>query len=88
VSSSDNFYKSDVLLFQSQKPTFSEKVGFFFISISQQLIEAIKKMDKEKQEAFVEELLAVISPEYLASIREARKDYKQGRTYSHEEVFG
>jgi|WetSurMetagenome_2_1015567.scaffolds.fasta_scaffold35299_3 hypothetical protein len=26
--------------------------------------------------------------EYLASIREAREDYREGRVYSYEEVFG
>jgi len=30
---------------------------------------------------------AATSPEYLASIREARKDYRQGRILSHEKVF-
>jgi hypothetical protein len=34
-----------------------------------------------------EDLLAGISPEYLASIREAREDYRRGRVLSHEDVF-
>ena len=53
-----------------------------------QIISAVKNMEKEQQESFVEDLLAATSPEYLASIREAREDYKAGRVYTHEEVFG
>ena len=53
-----------------------------------QIVDAVKNMDKEEQEDFIEDLLAAISPEYLESIREARQDYKEGRVYSHEEVFG
>lgn len=59
------------------------------ISISrEQIVEAIKKMDESAREAFIEDLIAMLSPAYLESIREARQDYKAGRTYSHKEVFG
>ena len=59
------------------------------ISISrEQIVEAIKKMDESAREAFIEDLIAMLSPAYLESIREARRDYKTGRTYSHKEVFG
>ncbi len=59
------------------------------LSISrEQIIAAVKKMKKTQREAFIEDLLAAVSPTYLASIREARQDYQEGRTYSHEEVFG
>ena len=54
----------------------------------QQLIVAIKKMKKREREAFLEDLLAATSPSYLASIREAREDYRRGRVSSHEEIFG
>ncbi len=54
---------------------------------TEQFITAVKNMKKEKQESFIEDLLAAVSPEYLESIRQARKDYKEGRVYSHEEVF-
>lgn len=37
---------------------------------------------------FLEELLMAGSPEYLKSIEEARQNYKEGRVYSHQEVFG
>ena len=53
-----------------------------------QIISAVKKMERERQESFIEDLLAAVSPEYLASIREAREDYSAGRVYSHNEVFG
>lgn len=36
---------------------------------------------------FLEDLLAAMSPKYLRSIREARRDYKAGKVKSHEEVF-
>jgi hypothetical protein len=52
------------------------------------IIEAVKKMKKKEREAFLEDLLASTSPEYLESIKEARVDYKAGRVKSHEEVFG
>ena len=58
------------------------------ISISpEQIIAAVKQMKKEQREAFIEDLLAAVSPVYLNSIREARDDYQAGRVYSHEEVF-
>jgi len=54
----------------------------------EEVIEAIKAMRKKEREAFLEDLLAATSPEYLKSIREARADYKAGRVKSHAEVFG
>ena len=50
------------------------------------IIEAVRKM--KEREAFLEDLLAATSPEYLESIREARADYGAGRVKTHEEVFG
>ncbi len=52
------------------------------------IIEAVKRMKKKEREAFLEDLLALTSPEYLESTREARADYRAGRVKSHEEVFG
>ena len=52
------------------------------------IIEAVKKMKKREREAFLEDLLAATSPEYLESIREARADYTAGRVKTHEEIFG
>jgi len=53
-----------------------------------EIIEAVKRMKKRERDAFLEDLLASTSPEYIASIKEARADYKAGRVKSHEEVFG
>jgi hypothetical protein len=50
------------------------------------IIEAVKGMPKKERDAFLEDLLASTSPDYLRSIREARADYKAGRVKSHEEV--
>ena len=52
------------------------------------IIGAIKKMNKNERDAFLEDLLASTSPEYLKSIKEARSDYKAGRVKTHREVFG
>ena len=46
---------------------------------SEEIIEAVKKMKKEARHTFLKELLASTSPEYLESIREARKHYKRGK---------
>lgn len=54
----------------------------------QEIIGAIKAMNKRDREAFLEELLAATSPEYLESIKEARADYKAGKVKTHDEVFG
>jgi len=53
-----------------------------------ELIDAVKEMKKKERDAFLEDLLASTSPEYLQSIKEARADYKTGRTKTHSEVFG
>lgn len=54
----------------------------------QDIIEAVRKMKKRERDAFLEDLLAATSPEYLAGIEEARADYKSGRISTHAEVFG
>ena len=54
----------------------------------QDIISAVKKMKKAERDVFLEDLLAAMSPDYLKSIKEARADYKAGRIYSHDEVFG
>jgi hypothetical protein len=40
------------------------------------------------QDNLAEDLLALSSLEYLASIQSARKDVANGNLYNHEEVFG
>jgi PHD/YefM family antitoxin component YafN of YafNO toxin-antitoxin module len=54
----------------------------------QEIIGAVKSMNKKDRDDFLEELLAATSPEYLKSIKEARADYKAGRVKTHDEVFG
>lgn len=64
-------------------------LGTVKIEITQEeIIKAVKEMKRKKREAFLEDLLAATSPEYLQGIREARADYKAGRVKSHKEVFG
>ena len=47
-----------------------------------EIVEAVKKMKRKEREAFIEDLIASTSPEYLQSIREARAEYKAGKTKS------
>jgi len=58
------------------------KEKFLLIERSNEIVSALVEID------FFEDLLAKTSKEYLKSIREARKQYKSGKTYSHAEVFG
>lgn len=51
------------------------------------LVAALQGLSDEDKEFFIENLLAATNPEYLKSIDEARKDYKEGRTVSYEELF-
>lgn len=51
------------------------------------LISALNELDPDDKEFFIENLLAATSPEYLRSIKEAREDYKAGRTVSHAKLF-
>jgi hypothetical protein len=54
---------------------------------TEEIIEAVRRMKKKQREAFIEDLLASTSPDYLTSIRKAREDFKAGRVKSHREVF-
>ncbi|MBW2195856.1 MAG: hypothetical protein JRF37_09910 [Deltaproteobacteria bacterium] len=53
----------------------------------EEIVNAVKRMEKKEREAFLEDLLASTSPDYLESISEARADYKAGRVKNHKEVF-
>jgi len=55
---------------------------------SAEIIDAVKRMKKKQRDALLEDLLAATSPDYLESIKEARKHYKAGRVKTHNEVFG
>jgi len=52
------------------------------------IISAVQKMGKKERDSFLEDLLAVTSPDYLKSIKEARAEYRAGRVRGHEEIFG
>jgi len=66
-----------------KSPEVEVKIGFSV----RELITALQKLSDEDREFFIENLLAAISPEYLQSIDEARRDYKEGRTVPYEELF-
>jgi len=74
---------SNTQVIEKEYPEAEFKVN---LSLSE-LISALKNLSLEDREFFLENLLAALSPEYLASIEEARQDYREGRTMSHEEVF-
>ena len=68
-----------------------EFIMFSTIKVSlspQEIIGAVKSMKKKERDAFLEELIASTSPQYLDSIKKARADYKTGRVKTHAEVFG
>lgn len=52
------------------------------------IVRAVKNMKATARRAFLEDLIAATSPEYLQSIREARQGYKADRVKSHAYVFG
>ena len=66
-----------------KSPKVEVKIGFSV----RELITALQKLSDEDREFFIENLLAAISSEYLESIDEARRDYKEGRTVPYEELF-
>jgi len=59
------------------------KIGF---SVAD-LIAALQQLSDEDREFFIENLLAATSPEYLESIDEGRRDYKEGKIIPYEKVF-
>jgi len=73
----------EVQLLEKQIPKIEVKVG---LSLGE-IIAALKSLDEEDRELFIENLLAALSPEYLKSIEEARKDYREGRVIPHDEIF-
>jgi hypothetical protein len=69
---------------KTREPTEVEvKIG---ISVSD-LAAALQGLSDEDREFFIENLLAATSPDYLRSIDEARKDYREGQTVPYEAVF-
>jgi hypothetical protein len=63
--------------------------GFVKVEIApEEIVKAVKAMQKKERDALLEDILASTAPEYLDSIREARVEYRSGRIKSHKEVFG
>jgi hypothetical protein len=52
------------------------------------IIRAVKGLEESARRAFMDDLIAATSPEYLQSIRDARRDRKTGRVKFHGDVFG
>lgn len=55
---------------------------FLLITKKNKPVSALVNLD------FLEDLLALASPAYRKSIREAREDYRRGRIFTHQQVFG
>ena len=51
------------------------------------LIAAVRELTDKEREFLIENLLATTNPGYLESIKEARRDYKEGKIVSHAEMF-
>ena len=65
-----------------------EKVKSLAVGIPfNDLVKAIRRMNKHAREAFLEDLLAAANPAYLESIRDGREDYRRGRVRRHRDVF-
>ncbi|MCD6083836.1 hypothetical protein J7J59_06995 [Candidatus Aerophobetes bacterium] len=72
----------------SKIPVDARKLKVLSVGISfDQIVSALMHLEERERESFLEDLLAATSPEYLRSIEEARRDYKEGRIYTHEEAF-
>jgi len=59
------------------------KIGFSVADLAA----ALQQLSNEDREFFIENLIAATSPEYLESIDEARRDYREGKTISYEKLF-
>ena len=59
------------------------KIGFSVADLAA----ALQQLSDEDREFFIENLLAATSPEYLESIDEARRDYREGKATPYEKVF-
>jgi hypothetical protein len=66
-----------------KSPEVEVKIGFSVADLAA----ALQQLSDEDREFFIENLLASTSPEYLESIEEARRDYREGKTIPYEKVF-
>ena len=69
--------------YMKRTPEVEVKIGFSVADLAA----ALQQLSDEDREFFIENLLAATSPEYLESIDEARKDYRDGKTIPYEKVF-
>lgn len=60
----------------------SGKDKFLLITRKNRPVSALVNLD------FLEDLLALVSPAYRKSIREAREDYRRGHVFTHQQIFG
>lgn len=60
----------------------SKGTEFLLIARNNELVSALVDID------FFEDLLAARGKEYRKSIREARRQYKAGKVFSHTDIFG
>jgi PHD/YefM family antitoxin component YafN of YafNO toxin-antitoxin module len=60
----------------------SKKKDYMLVTRKRQPVSAIISLD------LLEDLLAATSHKYLKAIREARKQAKAGKLFTHEQVFG
>lgn len=58
------------------------KKDYLLISKKGKVTSAIINID------LLEDLLSLASKEYKASIKKARKEYEEGKVFTHEQVFG
>lgn len=68
---------SDVL-----KTVETQKPDYLLIAVKQKLRAALVNLD------LFEDLLALASPAYLKSVKEARSQVKKGAVFTHDQVFG
>jgi len=59
------------------------KIGFSVADLAT----ALRQLSDEDREFFIENLLAATSPEYLESIDQARRDYREGKTIPYEKLL-
>jgi len=60
----------------------SNKRDYLLVASKGKLNSALVNID------LFEDLLALVNKDYVKSIQKARKEYKAGAIFSHEEVFG
>ena len=60
----------------------SHKADYLLVKRGHKIVSALVNID------LFEDLIALTSKDYLASIKKARQEVKRGEVYSHQDVFG